>query len=133
MPPGIRGAALALTLAGAVGAAGLTAVALAARATTPPATRTISTSTGEKLKYSRSTLRAPAGRVVLRMKNVGEIGHNIGVRGRKLANPKRGRIAQPGKVSTVAVTLKAGTYTYFCSVFGHEKGGMKGTLTVAAP
>ena len=28
------------------------------------------------------------------------------------------------------VTLKAGTYTYYCSVPGHEDGGMHGTLIV---
>lgn len=124
----IRTAALALALTGAVGVTGL-----AAGATSPPATRTISSATGEKLKYSRATLLAPAGRVVLRMKNVGDIGHNIAVRGRKLAKPKLGKTVQPGKVSTVTITLKAGTYTYYCSVFGHEQGGMKGTLTVKAP
>jgi uncharacterized cupredoxin-like copper-binding protein len=26
--------------------------------------------------------------------------------------------------------VKPGTYTFFCSVPGHEAGGMKGTLTV---
>jgi uncharacterized cupredoxin-like copper-binding protein len=26
--------------------------------------------------------------------------------------------------------VKAGTYTFFCSVPGHEQAGMKGTLTV---
>jgi plastocyanin len=133
VPVGVRTAALALVLAGAVGAAGLTGVALAARATPPPATRTISTAAGEKLAFSRSTLRVPAGRVVLRLNNVGDIGHNIAVRGRKLARPRLGKIVQKGKISTVTVTLAAGTYTYFCSVFGHKKGGMKGTLTVKAP
>jgi len=132
-PARLRSAALALTVTGAVGAAGLAGVALTAPAAAPAATRTISTATGEKLKYSRSTLRVPAGRVVLRVRNAGDIGHNIAVRGRKLDRPKRGRIAQPGKVSTVTVTLAPGTYTYFCSVFGHEQGGMKGTLTVKAP
>lgn len=129
----LRTAALALTLAAAVGAAGLAGIALAARATKPPATRTISTATGEKLKYSRTTLRVPPGRVVLRLKNVGDIGHDIAVRGPKLAKPKRSGTAKPGKVATLALTLKAGTYTYYCTVFGHEQGGMKGTLTVKAP
>jgi plastocyanin len=38
--------------------------------------------------------------------------------------------AKPGKVSTVTVTLKKGTYEYYCPVPGHKEAGMKGTLTV---
>jgi uncharacterized cupredoxin-like copper-binding protein len=30
----------------------------------------------------------------------------------------------------VRATVKSGTYTFYCSVPGHEAGGMKGTLTV---
>ena len=33
-------------------------------------------------------------------------------------------------VSTVTATVKPGKYTYYCIVPGHEKAGMKGTLTV---
>jgi uncharacterized cupredoxin-like copper-binding protein len=29
------------------------------------------------------------------------------------------------------VTLKAGTYKFFCGVDGHRAGGMEGTLTVS--
>jgi uncharacterized cupredoxin-like copper-binding protein len=35
-----------------------------------------------------------------------------------------------GGRSTVTATLKAGTYTFYCSVPGHEQAGMRGTLTV---
>ena len=36
-----------------------------------------------------------------------------------------------GGSKTLTVNLKPGTYTYYCSVPGHEMGGMKGTLTVS--
>ena len=38
------------------------------------------------------------------------------------------KVVTGGNASTTA-TLKAGKYTYYCSVDGHEQAGMKGTLT----
>ena len=35
-----------------------------------------------------------------------------------------------GGTSKLSANLKAGKYTFFCSVPGHEDGGMKGNLTV---
>ena len=35
-----------------------------------------------------------------------------------------------GGVSKVNVALKAGEYTFYCSVPGHREGGMEGKLTV---
>jgi plastocyanin len=32
---------------------------------------------------------------------------------------------------TLVLKLAKGTYTYYCSVPGHEAAGMKGTLTVS--
>jgi uncharacterized cupredoxin-like copper-binding protein len=38
-------------------------------------------------------------------------------------------VGQGGK-SVATATLKAGQYTFYCSVDGHEAAGMTGTLTV---
>jgi uncharacterized cupredoxin-like copper-binding protein len=35
-----------------------------------------------------------------------------------------------GATKTLTVTLKPGTYTFLCTVPGHEAAGMKGTLKV---
>jgi uncharacterized cupredoxin-like copper-binding protein len=35
-----------------------------------------------------------------------------------------------GGKSTATVTVKPGTYTFFCPVDGHRAAGMTGTLTV---
>ena len=35
-----------------------------------------------------------------------------------------------GGTKSFSATLKAGTYTYYCSVPGHRQAGMQGTLTV---
>jgi uncharacterized cupredoxin-like copper-binding protein len=36
-----------------------------------------------------------------------------------------------GGSKTVTVTLKPGTYSFYCSVPGHKQAGMEGTLTVS--
>jgi uncharacterized cupredoxin-like copper-binding protein len=35
-----------------------------------------------------------------------------------------------GGTKNLSLTLKAGTYKFFCSVPGHRQAGMEGTLTV---
>ena len=61
------------------------------------------------------------------MPNKAPIQHNIAIKGPATGS---GPIVGSGGTSTFSVTLKPGTYTFFCAVPGHEAGGMKGTLTV---
>ena len=72
---------------------------------------------------------APAGRLRLVMPNPSSIPHNVALRGPGI-QPTLGEIVGKGGTSEVSVTVRAGQYTFFCSVSGHEQGGMVGTLTV---
>ena len=75
--------------------------------------------------FAFTKAEAPAGKVTLKMPNKSALPHDISIQG----GPK-GKDVPQGGVSQVVATLKAGTYTYYCSVPGHEQAGMKGTLTV---
>jgi plastocyanin len=57
-------------------------------------------------------------------------GHDISLKGNGVG--LRGKIVSNGGESLITIAdLKPGTYTYYCSVPGHEAAGMKGTLTVS--
>jgi uncharacterized cupredoxin-like copper-binding protein len=81
-----------------------------------------------QLKFTASSASATAGQVTLKMKNASGVPHDIGVKGGGLNQV--GSVVANGGTSTVTVTLKPGTYEFYCSVDGHEAAGMKGTLTV---
>lgn len=104
--------------------AGLGAGSVAIAATT---VRRVSNK-GNEFRFT-PRLAAPAGKVTLAFTNAGNVDHDIALRGRGLRTVK-GRLVGPGKTSRVTANLKKGTYTYFCTVPGHEAAGMKGTLTV---
>jgi uncharacterized cupredoxin-like copper-binding protein len=115
-----------LIVATLVTALGGTAVALAATTLVNPASKT-------QLAYAKKALAAKKGKVTLTMPNPSTLPHNIALRkgvGAKGAAIVRGQIVPKGKVSKVTATLKAGKYRFFCSVPGHEAGGMWGILTV---
>jgi uncharacterized cupredoxin-like copper-binding protein len=83
--------------------------------------------TGQLLfKYKNAT--AKAGKVTLLSKNDSPVPHDISVKGGGV--DQRGKEVSGGGTSKVTVNLKPGKYTFYCSVPGHEQGGMKGTLTV---
>jgi uncharacterized cupredoxin-like copper-binding protein len=83
------------------------------------------------LYFEQRKLKAKAGAVSLVMENPSGSGkpHGIAIEGKGV--DKDGQIVQPGSKSTLTITLKPGTYEYYCPVPGHKAAGMKGKLTVS--
>ena len=106
----------------AVGAGGVAATGSQAR---PAATYKLSADKS-KLKFNVSTIRAKAGKVTLSMSNPSSLPHAVGVQGKG-----KGKTVTKGGTSTYSVTLKKGTYTFYCPVGSHAKAGMKGKLIVS--
>jgi plastocyanin len=80
------------------------------------------------LKFLASSASAKAGSVTLQMKNASSVPHDIAIKGAGVNQV--GAIVSGGGTSKVTANLKPGTYTFYCSVDGHEAAGMKGSLTV---
>lgn len=81
-----------------------------------------------QLSYITKKATAPPGKLEIDSKNASSTPHDIALTGNGVS--AAGKVVQGGGVSTISVTLKAGTYTYYCTVPGHRAGGMEGTLTV---
>jgi plastocyanin len=135
-------AALSLGLSACGGdddsSSGQTTTAAAAPATTAPTTTAPATTTAAAepieleadpsgaLKYVQTTLTATAGAVDIRLTNDSSVPHDVTIEGEGSSE-----IISGGATSDLTIAdLPAGTYTYFCSVPGHEQAGMTGTLTV---
>jgi plastocyanin len=80
------------------------------------------------LSYKFKNAEASPGKVTIDSKNDASIGHDIAVEGNGV-NAK-GAVVSNGGTSKVQVTLKPGTYTFFCTVPGHREAGMEGKLVV---
>jgi plastocyanin len=80
------------------------------------------------LAFDKKTLTAKAGKVTIKMSNPSPVVHGVAIEGNGV--DQDGKTVPKGGTSTVTVTLKPGTYTFYCPVPGHKQGGMKGTLTV---
>jgi plastocyanin len=80
------------------------------------------------LAYQFGSAEASPGDLTIKSVNASSIPHNISLEGPG-AN-EEGDVVQNGGTSTVQVSVKAGEYTFYCSVPGHREGGMQGKLTV---
>jgi plastocyanin len=82
-----------------------------------------------QLAYNTKTLSAKAGKVTIDFSNSAPLSHNLTVE-----SPSGSVVgATPtfqGGSKTLSLTLKPGTYKFYCTVPGHRQAGMEGTLTV---
>ncbi len=81
-----------------------------------------------QLKYDKTSLEAPAGKVTIDLTNPSPIPHDVAIKGNGVE--AKSKVIQNGDKTSVTAKLKPGTYTFYCTVPGHEAAGMKGTLTV---
>jgi plastocyanin len=83
---------------------------------------------GGDLKYDKQTLHVKAGTVTIVFTNASPVVHNVTI------SDSSGILgATPTFDSgekTLTLKLRSGTYTFYCSVAGHEAAGMKGSLVV---
>lgn len=89
----------------------------------------LSADSGGGLSYSTTTLTAHPGKVTIEFTNMAPLEHNLTV-----ASPEGATLgATPtfnGGTKSVTLDLKAGTYSFYCTVPGHRQAGMQGTLKV---
>jgi len=80
------------------------------------------------LKYDKTSLEAPTGTVTIVLTNDSSVQHDVAIEGNGV--DVTSDLVDNGGTADASATLDPGTYTFYCTVPGHEEAGMKGTLTV---
>jgi plastocyanin len=119
------------TSSAAAGTGTSSATSSAAAAAGASSNLAIAANPSGQLAYDKKTLSAKAGKVTITMTNMSSLGHNITIQQGTNGSVLGATPTFMGGTKSVTVNLKAGTYTFFCSVPGHRAGGMVGTLTVS--
>jgi plastocyanin len=109
----------------AAGGAAATQAASGAQPNRPAATTVKLKASASRLAFNVKTLHAKHGKITLKMGNPSSFPHAIAV------GSKKGKTVGKNGTSTVTVSLKKGTYTFYCPVPGHRAAGMKGKLVVS--
>lgn len=84
---------------------------------------------GGGLAYTSDTATAKAGKVTVEFTNPQALTHDVAIEDSSGETVGKTDLIEEGSTSTT-VDLKAGDYTFYCTVPGHREGGMEGTLTV---
>jgi plastocyanin len=82
------------------------------------------------LKFNKETLRAKPGTVTIRLTNPSSSGkpHAVEIEGK--GKEKRSAVLDPGETGSVTMTVRKGTYEFYCPVGNHKAAGMEGKLIV---
>jgi plastocyanin len=88
-----------------------------------------------QLSFVTKAASAKPGAVTIEMPNQSGVTHNLAIESGNGGASGSGPVVGASKIITKGVasfkvTLKPGTYTFFCQVPGHRAAGMFGTLTV---
>jgi uncharacterized cupredoxin-like copper-binding protein len=94
-----------------------------------PATGSTTVSvTAMDFSYALDKAEAGAGTINFIVENAGAMQHDFAIQVN--GGEQKSAILEPGQSTTLSVTLSPGTYTYRCTVPGHEVLGMRGTFIV---
>jgi len=80
--------------------------------------------TAKDFSFTLSTKKVKHGKVTFAIKNAGKTTHDFEIDGHK------SKAIGPGKTTSLTVMLKAGHYTYKCTIDSHAALGMKGKVDV---
>ena len=108
----------------------------AAQTTTSAATTTTAAPSAKTVKVAESEWKVvlpktlTAGKYTFEASNQGKFPHDLTIDGPGVNNTKTPEIAAGG-TAKLSVTLKAGTYDFYCSIPGHKAAGMDQKVTVS--
>lgn len=83
----------------------------------------------EEFNFTLDSSQLSAGPTTFVIKNNGSMKHDFEISGNGIEQ-KTDKI-NPGETTELTVELEPGTYTYICTIPGHEELGMRGTFTVS--
>ncbi|MBJ7459280.1 MAG: cupredoxin domain-containing protein [Thermoleophilaceae bacterium] len=82
------------------------------------------------LKYNKTKLNAKPGNITITLINESTTPHDVAVETESGKSLGESEDVSEGTTKLVLKDVKAGTYTFYCSLPGHRQAGMEGTLTV---
>lgn len=82
------------------------------------------------LSFTTTKAQAMPGSVKFTMPNPQAVNHNIALKDDGGQVLQQGEVVGKGGTSTFTADLQPGSFSFVCTVPGHEAGGMKGELTV---